>query len=270
MKHALLPAVISLAIAGAGYAVPTDVTYTDGDATTRLTSGKQHDTVIGDVLNTGDSIKTGADGEVEMNQKGVTIRVNHGTVFTLMEREQKGQKSPVVSVALGSIKFRYNKLTGQEPIVRTNSAVLGVRGTDFTVFSGADGSTLIAVDSGQVTVEAEGKSVELAAAEGVEVPLGGAPGDKFTVHSDQIDYSKWNDDKLKAMLADPVAAIGTLESTLDEYIKSIAGYDTSYRASNERLKVIQEERVRIFKEKGEDEARKFMQESEFPIADQTA
>ena len=69
MKQILLVTGLILGVAAAAQAVPTDVTYADGDATTRLTSGKQHDTVIGDVLNTGDSIKTGADGEVEMNQK---------------------------------------------------------------------------------------------------------------------------------------------------------------------------------------------------------
>ena len=42
-----------------------------------------------------------------------------------------------------------------------------------------------------MTVESEGKSVDLAAAEGVEVPLGKPPGEKFTAQRDQVDYSKW-------------------------------------------------------------------------------
>jgi FecR protein len=266
MKQTLLLAGLFFALAAAAYAVPTDVTYTEGDATTRYTNGKQQDTSTGDVLNTGDSLKTGDDGLVEMDQKGVTIKVNHGTVFTLMEKEQNGSKAPVLSVALGSIKFRYNKLTGHEPLVRTNAAVLGVRGTEFTVFSGADGSTLVAVDSGQVTVEAEGKSVQLASAEGVEVGLGKPPGDKFVVHSDQIDYSKWNDDKLKAMLADPIAALKTIEDSLVEYSRTISDYYASYLENNNRLTAVRQERVRIFKEKGAEEARKFLEQSEMPVA----
>ena len=130
---------------------------------------------------------------MELDQKGVTIKIAHNTVFTLMEKAQGNQSTSVLSVALGSIKFRYDKLTGTEPQVRTNGAVAGVRGTEFTVFSGADGSTLFAVDSGQVTVEAAGQSVDLAASEGVEVPLGKPPGDKFTVQRDQVNYSTWND-----------------------------------------------------------------------------
>jgi hypothetical protein len=270
MKQILLIGAFLLCLAGLAQAVPTDVTYTEGDATTRYKNGTQDDTSIGDVLNTGDSVKTGSDGQVEMDQKGVTIRVNHGTVFTLMEMDQSGQKSPVLSVALGSIKFRYTKLTGREPLVRTNGAVLGVRGTEFTVFSGADGSTLIAVDSGQVNVEAEGKSVQLAAAEGVEVGLGKPPGDKFALPPGKpIDYSKWNDDKLKAMLADPAGAMDNIMSALNTYSKDVADFLASYNEFNSQLTAIREQREQIFKEKGAAEANRFLVTTEMPIAQKT-
>ena len=270
MKRAsILVAGLILLFAAEAQAVPTNVTYTDGDATTRYTSGKQQDTAIGDVLNTGDSLKTGDDGAVEMDQKGVTIRVSHGTVFTLMEKEQGGAKAPVLSVALGSIKFRYNKLTGAEPLVRTNGAVLGVRGTEFTVFAGADGSTLVAVDSGQVTVQAEGKSVELASAEGVEVGLGKPPGDKFVVHSNQIDYSKWNDDKLNAMLADPLAAMKSIEATMAEYSKQAGDYFSLLQEYRAKLANEQANLATIRKEKGNAEGQKYVEEVVSPLLSQT-
>ena len=269
MKKTFLTAGLIAALTATAYAVPTNVTYTEGDATTRFTSGKQQDTSIGDILNTGDSVKTGYDGQVEMDQKGVTIRVNHGTVFTLMEKEQGGAKAPVLSVALGSIKFRYNTLTGQEPLVRTNAAVLGVRGTEFTVFSGADGSSLIAVDSGKVTVEAEGKSVELAAAEGVEVALGKPPGDKFVVHSDQIDYSKWNDDKLNAMLADPIAAMQSIQETMAAYIKDVNDYSALMQQYSEKLMTEQANAAKIRAEKGAQEGQKYAADVVSPLLSQT-
>ncbi len=164
-------------------AVPADITYSEGDTTLKLKSGKQQDAQIGDVMNTGDTLKTGKDGLAELNQKGVTIKISNGTVFTLMEKSEAGQTASVMSLALGSIKFKYGKIGGSEPQIRTNGAVAGVRGTEFTVFSGADGSTLFAVDSGQVTVESEGKSVDLAANQGVEVPLGQPPGDIIALQS---------------------------------------------------------------------------------------
>lgn len=269
MKKALLAAGMVLVLGAAAQGVPTDVTYTEGDATTRYASGKQQDTSIGDTLNTGDSLKTGKDGQVELDQKGVTIKVSHGTVFTLMEKSQAGQTSPVLSVALGAIKFRYDRLTGQEPLVRTNGAIAGVRGTEFSVFSGADGSTLIAVDSGQVTVESEGKTVELASAEGVEMKLGQPPGDKFVVHSDQIDYSKWNDDKLTAMLADPAGTMQNIEATMAGYIKDVNEYWSLLKDYRVKLAAEQANVTSIRNEKGKVEGDKYASEVVSPLLTQT-
>jgi hypothetical protein len=269
MKKTLLSFGLALLLAGAANAVPSDVTYIEGDVTTRMGSGKQQDTSIGDVLNTGDSLKTGKDGQAELDQKGVTIKVSHGTVFTLMEKSQAGKTASVMSVALGSIKFRYDKLTGSEPQVRTNGAVAGVRGTEFSVFAGADGSTLFAVDSGQVTVESEGKSVELAAAEGVEVPLGQPPGDKFVVHSDQIDYSKWNGDKLASMMSDPIAALQNIQTTMAGYIKDATDYYTLLKDYREKLSTEQKNLLGIRTEKGQAEGDKYASEVVTPLLVQT-
>jgi hypothetical protein len=269
MKKTLLSFGLALLLAAAANAVPSDVTYTEGDVTTRMGSGKQQDTSIGDVLNTGDSLKTGKDGQAELNQKGVTIKVSHGTVFTLMEKSQAGKTASVMSVALGSIKFRYDKLTGSEPQVRTNGAVAGVRGTEFSVFAGADGSTLFAVDSGQVTVESEGKSVELAASEGVEVPLGQPPGDKIPLRSDQIDYKTWNGQKFDSMLADPLGSMKTVQTVMEEYIKNESDFYQQYLASKEKLDQEVQKRVEIFQQKGTAEAQKYQMEVVTPLSVQT-
>ena len=137
MKKPIACAAFLLLGALALSAAPADVTYTEGDATIHAKTGKTHDAQIGDVMDTGDTLRTGADGQSELNQKGVSIKIAPKTVFTLMEREQGGKTSSVLSVALGSIKFRYGKLTGSEPLVRTNGTVAGVRGTEFSVYSGA-------------------------------------------------------------------------------------------------------------------------------------
>jgi hypothetical protein len=154
-------------------------------------------------------------------------------------------------------------------MVRTNGAIAGVRGTEFTVFSGADGSTLIAVDSGQVTVESEGKSVDLAASEGTEVPLGKPPGDKFVIHSDQIDYSKWNDDKLAAMLADPEATMQNIEAAMAGYIKDVNGYWSLLKDYRVKLAAEQGNAASIRNEKGKVEGDKYADEVVSPLLTQT-
>jgi hypothetical protein len=265
MKRAI--GIVAFLLAGvfALSALPADVTYSEGDATLKLKSGKQQDVQIGDVINTGDTLKTGKDGQAELNQKGVTIKISHGTVFTLMEKNQAGQTSTVLSVALGSIKLKYGKLSGSEPQVRTNGAVAGVRGTELSVFSGADGSSLFAVDSGQVTVESEGKSVDLVAEEGVEVPLGKPPGDKFTVHRDQIDYSKWNEDKLGAMLSDPEAAMTAIEAAMSTYEKDVGDFVMQFNEYNANLTKERAAMADISRAKGATEASKYNSDIVYPL-----
>ncbi len=47
-----------------------------------------------------------------------------------------------------------------------------------------------------------------------------------------MDYSTWNDNKLAVMMADPLAALTSIEASMDGYIKTSGGkqqpvYETS-------------------------------------------
>jgi hypothetical protein len=265
----LFAAAFLLAVSAAAFAVPTDVTYSEGETSIRFRNGKQQDAEIGVILNTGDLLKTGRDGLVELDRKGVVLKISPNTVFTLMEKEQKGATTPVLSVALGSIKFRYNKLTGKEPMVQTNGTAMGVRGTEFSVYAGADGSTLVVVDSGSVEVEAEGRLVSLAAEEGVEVKLGQGPGEKFTVQRNQIDYSKWNEEKLAGMLADPAAAMTGIEERMASYIRAVTEYDALQKDYRQKLVDERKKKATLLQENRQDEAKRLEDEIITPLAFQT-
>jgi len=268
MKSILIPLALLSLLASAAFAVPSDVVYTEGDATVRYKSGQVDDAYIGDVLNTGDSVRTGFDGFVELDQAGLSLKVNPETVFTLQEKEQAGETTGVLSVVLGSIKFRYGRITGKEPLIQTGSAVAGVRGTEFSVFAGADGSSLIVVDSGVVTVEAAGRSVELTQEEGVEVRLGEPPGEKFAVKRDQIDYRSWNQDKLDVMLEDPLAALERIADRMAYYVQNIQEYAALEDEYAARLKEERAEAERILADEGQEAVRKYNREVILPLVAQ--
>jgi len=265
MKHLAL-SIGFLLLALASWAVPTGVVYTEGEADVRLKSGVEREASIGDILNTGDTVKTGGDGYVELDQKGLTLRISRDTVFTLLEKEQKGQPTGVLSLAVGSVKFRYGKLTGREPLIHTSSCTAGVRGTELEVFAGVDGSTLIVVEQGAGTVEAEGESVDLSPAEAVEIPPGRPPGEKFTVQRGQIDYGKWNDQKLEAMLADPDSALAAVNGRMEYYIENILEYDSLYKENKLLLEAARKKQEEIFAAQGQDEARRHDKEVVAPLA----
>ena len=262
--------VLALLGSGSGLgAVPADVTYVNGEATLRRASGRLADASIGDTLDSGDGLATGADGTVELDRAGVIVRIAPGTVFTLMERSEGGAAAPVVSVVLGSVKLRYSRLTGKEPSIRTASSAAGVRGTELTVYAGADGSSLFVVDSGVVTVEAEGRSVELGPSEAVEVPLGRPPGEKTRVERDQIDFRAWSEGKLAALLADPLASMASVRARLASYIESVESWDRLYREAKAQLDGERAKRVALAKDKGAEEAAKYEKDIVEPLALET-
>ncbi len=269
MRKLIILLLLGLISAAFLSALPADVVYSEGEANIRFRSGSQREAGIGDRLNTGDTLKTGADGLVELDQRGVRLNVASNTVFTLMEKERGGKTAGVFSLVLGSMKFRYERITGQEPLIQTNSCVAGVRGTEFSVFTGVDGSALIVVDRGEVTVEAAGQSVALAPDEGVEVRPGRPPGDKFKVQRDQVDYSKWNEEKLALMLQDPVSALDSIGERLEAYIRDIEEYWNLYRQYKERLDAERQTMVDISVKQGKEQARKYNQETVMPLAAQT-
>jgi hypothetical protein len=197
------------------------------------------------------------------------LKINPDTVFTLQEKEEKGEKTGVFSLALGSIKFRYDRITGKEPMIQTASCVAGVRGTELSVFAGADGSALIVVDSGLVEVESDGKAVQLNADEGVEVQPGKPPGDKFVVQRDQIDYKTWNDEKLDSMLGDPVQAVERLQDRMDFYIEKVEEYYTLFQEYSTKLSEERKQNNERLKKEGQDAAQKYDNEVIFPLSLQT-
>ena len=98
MKKIILAVSLLVLVLFCGYAVPNDVIYSEGDATVKFQEGYVEDVYIGDVYDTGDTITTGYDGFVELDQEGVVVKINPDTVFTLQEKEEQGEKNGVSGV----------------------------------------------------------------------------------------------------------------------------------------------------------------------------
>lgn len=253
MKRYFLLTLLSLSLVIPAFAQDADLVYIDGWVDLKRAGGSLEEAFFGDIVQVGDSVITGEDGTAELARgSGGHIIVSPDTVFTLMETERNGNRQTVLSCTLGAIAFRFDKMTDKEPMVASPSMIAGIRGTEFTVYTAADGSTLVAVDSGKVEIEAGGETVELSEEEGVEVRPGEAPGEKFQVLRGQIDYSAWSADKMDAFMEDPAAALERIEARLDEYIAKIYEYN-DHRA---RLKqAAEKERAKleaIKEDEGED------------------
>jgi hypothetical protein len=216
----VLAALLVAALAAPALAQDTSVVYLEGDPELRTSRGRTDWLDFGSTLSAGDSVVTGRNDFVELEQgSAATIRVNPDTVFTIREVEERGERRQVMSNSTGSVGYRFNRLAGRdEPRIGTSSVVAGVRGTEVVVYAGANGSSLFLVETGLVDVTSAGRTVSLVENEGVEVPAGGPPGEKFEWLGRTIDFSEWNSQQLDSYLENPADGTVALISSLDEFI----------------------------------------------------
>ncbi|MCD6396982.1 MAG: FecR domain-containing protein, partial [Spirochaetaceae bacterium] len=237
MKYII--AIFLTIISAAVFAQDADLVFVDGWVDIK-SAGDTFEAFPGDSLKTGDSVITGEDSYAELEQKDLSsITVKPDSIFTIREIETDSGKKTVLATTVGSVSFKFGKLLGTEPQIATPSMVAGIRGTELTVYAGEDGSTLIAVNSGLVSVESEGATVDLTRDEGVEVRPGEAPGKKFSLLGRETDFASWNAEKYGLLIADPIEGLNRLGKQLDGFVGKIDELDgilTELKLEKENLK----------------------------------
>lgn len=264
MKKLILFLILSLIPLGL-FAQQSVFQYIDGEVTIKRASGSLSDAQIGDTIVPGDSVITGADGYAELTMENSSlITIDKNTSFLYSSREKKGEKKNIFMVVLGKIKFKFDRLL-QEPDIETPSTVAGVRGTEFTVVSALDGSTMYVVDQGSVAVEAQGSEVVLVSQEGVKVPIGDKPGNKFEVKVGSEDFSNWLDDGKKRFITDPSGTVNKLTEKLKSYIDEVNKYYLLYKDTKANLDLEYKNLDKVGKEKGDDEKIKYNEKNVRPL-----
>ena len=182
MKKAVLTFSILIAAGLPLLALNGEIVFVEGSVDLKTAQGDLEWADIGMPVETGDSIITGYDGYAELEMEdGSTVKVSEDSIFALSSFEQKGKEENTFQCVLGSVQYKFTKaMKDNEPRITTPSTVCGIRGTEFTVFSGLDGSAVYVVDNGSVSVSAEGEEVILEALQGVEVAPGSVPGGSFS------------------------------------------------------------------------------------------
>jgi hypothetical protein len=128
----------------------------------------------GTPLSTGDRIRTGEDGHVEIELAG-GARVTLGPESELVIPEQAARAISVVDLLLGIVRAA---LPDEGEIgsflVRGRTAVASVRSTEWIVETDEDNTAVFAID-GEVQVIGTGGTVTLAPGQGTDVAAGAAP-----------------------------------------------------------------------------------------------
>jgi len=149
------------------------------------------DLEIGKELNSGDIIKTEEDSFATLFDEDTEINILENTTFTVSEKYKANEKKSNFMLFLGRIKFKITKRKKEEPDISTQAVNLAIRGTEFEVASGYDGSTIVLMKEGKVAVMGKSKELLIEKGEGTEVSFGEEPTEKFEVITKVIDWDKW-------------------------------------------------------------------------------
>lgn len=133
----------------------------------------------------GDKVKTGTRSEAELIlDDGSMLRVEEKTLMEIVDSKiedgtgEEGKKSVLINLGVGKILNNFKKLLQKESRVNvsTEAAVVGIRGTEFSVEAGEDGKTEVAVFAGSVEVaDPAGNAVQVDQDKQTMVEKGKAP-----------------------------------------------------------------------------------------------
>jgi len=264
MKKLIIILFVTLISVGV-FAQNADLVFVDGWVDIK-SAGETFEAFSGDTLKAGDSVITQSDSYAELEQNNLsTIFVKPNSIFTLREIETPAGRETVLSTTVGAVSFKFGKLFGKEPMLATPSMVAGIRGTEVTVYAGEDGSTLIAVDSGMVSVESKGVTVDLVKDEGVEVLPGEVPGEKFSLLGRELDFSSWNADNYDTLIIDPITGLSRMGRQLDSYVEEISVLKQVLDLNITKQAELKEELEKIKEKEGEDKAKAFIKENITPL-----
>jgi hypothetical protein len=155
-------------------------------------------------LSTGTVMKVGADTRMKINKS--TVKSGDGNQFS-------------VGLTRGSLSAKVSKLkTASDSFnVYTPTSVAGVRGTDFSVAAGIDGSTRVQVAEGEVQAGRGENKTSLKEKQGTEVGLAEKP---VVAKSGSEDLSAWvakNDKKAKE---NPEKTLAGMQAYIDKSAQS--------------------------------------------------
>ena len=118
---------------------------------------------IGDLVTRANSVKTGPDSSCEIQfASTAVIRLQENTEIEIRRVSLAPDASKVgLKMVAGSVLAKVQKLSKQDSFsVATQSAVCGVRGTEFSVSTGDGTETVLAVKEGAVAVLPPSMDVE--------------------------------------------------------------------------------------------------------------
>jgi len=163
MKRIMVLLLICAAFVPVSADIIGQITYAEGsyDIIRGETVMTQDEISMGDSIETMDQVRTKSGGKLEITLYSSTntpaiITVSEKTVFSMEIAARSSAQKSTLDLITGRIVVNVNKILGTSEFrVRTDTAVMGVRGTVFTVTATAQGDVLTICTQGKVECSEE-------------------------------------------------------------------------------------------------------------------
>jgi hypothetical protein len=137
-----------------------EIVYFEGEVSIQRNTSvlTELDIDFGEGIQNYDLVTTGPDSyvEIELFEStgiGGTIKMDPGSAFYLEVSELRAEQVGNVELLAGRLNFQISKMAGSSGFeVKTQSAVMGVRGTTFSVITAPQGEVLVTTSEGKVEV----------------------------------------------------------------------------------------------------------------------
>ena len=230
------------------------VAYLEGDVSIEKPGSSRRIAAIGDTAGNGDTLYTASESFVEITmESGSTVSIDSDSVFNfgeIADTESPSRKRGFFRVLLGSVSFKLRNLA-REPDIGSPLAVMAVRGTDFTVYTAADGTSMTVVSDGLVEVSAGGQSTLLAADQGVEVAAGLGLGETFDAKYGFVRYDAFAKQALEKSRSDITSSLNSITDQLIKYAEEGEFYLNSWNTNYEEVREVRKQIDSVRKEKGD-------------------
>ena len=224
--------------------------WVSGDVTYSHLKDEWKNLDTGTNLVTGDIIKTGMGGEVSLRDGDMEIYIQENSTFTVSEKYEEGERKSSFMLFFGRMKFKLGGSRKDEPDIQTQTVSLTIRGTEFEVGSGYDGSTLVLMSEGSVAVKGDRSELVLMKGEGTEVPFGEEPTEKFEVMTKIIDWDKWFNTSQESLKGNETVFLNKILVRFQEIDAKIKEFESIHAESlNEKEAFLQKRDE--YKEKGD-------------------
>lgn len=193
---------------------------------------------IGFELEQYDLLETGDDGYAEIevyspSSSGNLVRVFEDTAFYFDFENSGGKQETRFEMLAGSLAFKVQKVSGAGDVtVKTESAVMGVRGTEFTVTSAPEGSVLITCGTGRVSCSDEsGRELFAVPGKAVEKPRdAGLQGLSIDISDIEMFRNQWVEQKIENFIPNSTLV---MKSVVENFVDRSDRFNGAY---NELMK----------------------------------